>query len=247
MTVDPSLWVAGVDGCPAGWLVVLRNLNAGAAPQKVIMSSFGDIPALPERPAVIAVDIPIGLPDRTGPGGRGCDVAARKVIGARQSSIFSVPARAAVMKTDYRDACRLAFATSTPPRKVSKQCFNIFPKIREVDAWIMAHGNNGIYECHPEVAFWALNGETPLTEPKKVKSRPFEPGLALRRSLLQDAGFAEEFLNGLPFRRKDAGPDDLLDACAAAWTAERIHNGSAIQFPDEPLTDGHGIPMTIWA
>ena len=74
-------------------------------------------------------------------------------------------------------------ATSDPPRKVSKQLFNIAPKIREVDEVLraMPDANGRVFEVHPEVAFWRLNGERALTEPKKVKSRPYEPGLALRR------------------------------------------------------------------
>ena len=48
-----------------------------------------------------------------------------------------------------------------------------------------------MFEVHPELAFWRLNGERALTEPKKIKSRPYEPGLALRRRLLIAAGLAE--------------------------------------------------------
>jgi len=35
-------------------------------------------------------------------------------------------------------ACAAALATSDPPRKVSKQCFHIFPRIREIDALLRA-------------------------------------------------------------------------------------------------------------
>ncbi len=50
--------------------------------------------------------------------------------------MFAVPARAAVAQSDYRQACDVALALSDPPRKISKQTFNIFPKIREVDGAI---------------------------------------------------------------------------------------------------------------
>lgn len=247
MTEDESQWIAGLDGCPAGWITVLRDVSGRAAPTCTVLKTLADIDNLPQRPAVIAIDMPIGLPEHVGPGGRGCDVAARKVLGARQSSVFAVPARVAVMEEDYWQACALAAANSTPSRKVSKQCFYLFPKIREVDAWIGEHGQERIYECHPEVAFWAMNGQVALTEPKKVKSRPYGPGLALRRDLLVANGYAPDFVATCPFKRKDATEDDFLDACATAWSAERILKGHAMCFPDTPATDDRGIPMTIWA
>ena len=82
--------------------------------------------------------MPIGLPPRAGPGGRGPENAVRPLLGQRQSSVFSVPSRGAIAATDYRQACRVALATSDPPRKVSKQLFMIAPKIREVDAVLRA-------------------------------------------------------------------------------------------------------------
>ena len=98
-----------------------------------VVPHFAEILTAAEHPAVIAVDMPIGLPDRTGYGGRTAENAVRPLLGARQSAVFSVPSRAAMEQTDYREACAAAFATSDPPRKISKQLFMIAPKIREVD------------------------------------------------------------------------------------------------------------------
>src|SRR5215468_1247445 len=105
----------------------------------------------------------------------------RPLLGARQSSVFSVPSRGAIAAEDYREACRIALGTSEPPRKVSKQLFMLAPKIREVDAVLRENTTlaRRVFEVHPEVAFWRLNGKSALSEPKKVKSRPYEPGLAL--------------------------------------------------------------------
>ena len=103
-----------------------------------IVPRFADVLAASERPAVVAVDMPIGLPERTGPGGRAAENCVRPLLGARQSSVFSVPSRAAIYAPDYAAACAIAQTTSDPPRKVSKQLFNIAPKIREVDD-VVAH------------------------------------------------------------------------------------------------------------
>ena len=239
--------VAGVDGCRAGWLVVLRDIDGDAAPNARIVPTFAGVLALPEAPLVIAIDIPIGLPDRSGIGGRPADIAARSKLGARQSCVFAVPARAAVMETDYRTACAAAFAHSDPPRKVSKQTFNLFSKMREVDALMSPALQSRIFECHPETAFWAMNAEKPLDQPKKVKSRPHALGLALRRDLLAAAGFPRNFLGETTFRSAHAGPDDFLDACACAWTAIRILQGQAICFPGNPPLDGRGLRQEIRA
>jgi predicted RNase H-like nuclease len=158
-----------------------------------------------------------------------------------------VPSRAAIYAADYGEACRIAAATSDPPRKVSKQLFNIAPKIREVDEALRAEpaAVARVYEVHPELAFWRLNGGQALTEPKKVKSRCHEPGLALRRNLLAAAGLPHSLATGAP--PKGAGPDDLLDALACAAIARRIHAGLAQPFPDPPPRDELGLNMAIWA
>jgi predicted RNase H-like nuclease len=212
-----------------------------------VVPRFADVLTVAEAPVVIAVDIPIGLPERVGYGGRAAENAVRPLLGARQSSVFSVPSRAALAAQDYREACGIALATSEPPRKVSKQLFMIAPKIREVDVCLRADDSAAarVYEVHPELAFWRLNGERALDEPKKVKSRCYEPGLALRRQLLVGAGFPADVVDAPP--PAGAGPDDLLDALACAAIARRIHEGLARPFPDPPERDALGLKMAIWA
>lgn len=240
-------WVAGVDGCRGGWLAVVCRLDEPAAAEAFLMPRFAAVLAHVPGLTVIAVDIPIGLPARSGVGGRGADIAARANLGARQSAVFAVPSRAAVMQDDYRRACDTALLTSDPPRMVSKQCFNLFPKIREVDAGMSPVMQERVFEVHPEVAFWALNGERALELPKKVKSRPSIAGLALRRELLAKAGYAPDALeHGRSWWRREAGPDDLLDAMACSWTAARIARREARRFPEVPETDETGLRMEIW-
>lgn len=239
-------WLAGIDGCPGGWLTVFVR-SSGDDVRVRLVAAIRDIIMAPECPTVIAVDAPIGLPERAGPGGRAAENAVRPLLGARQSSVFSVPSRAAIDAKDYASACAVAFASSDPPRKVSKQLFMIAPKIRELDMLLRAEpaAVARVFEVHPEVAFWRLNGERALDEPKKVKGRLHEPGLALRRRLLIEAGFPAEPLAGQP--PKGAAADDVLDACACAAIARRIKRGLARPFPDPPQRDAYGLPMAIWA
>jgi predicted RNase H-like nuclease len=212
-----------------------------------IVSHFADLLRGPEAPAIVAVDMPVGLPERTGRGGRAAESSVRSLLGARQSSVFSVPSRAAIYADDYATACRRALETSDPPRKVSKQLFNIAPRIREIDAVLRADSLAvlRVFEVHPEVAFWRLNGGRALMEPKKIRNRPYEAGLALRRGLLIGAGLPAEVVNAAPPR--GAGTDDLLDALACATIARRLHCGQARPFPDPPPRDAFGLAMAIWA
>ena len=239
--------VAGVDGCRAGWLCVVVEAESGAAREAFIVPAIGALLGR-EDLAMIAIDIPIGIPGIAEPGGRACDALLRRQLGARQSSVFAVPARAAIAELDYASASEAALAHSQPARKVSRQCFHLFPKIREVDALMTPQQQSHIVECHPEGAFWAMNECRPLDLPKKVKSQAHPPGLALRHLLLARAGFSAPFLTGHRFPASKAGEDDFLDACACAWTARRVLRGEAIRFPDaDPPTDATGLKMEIWA
>jgi predicted RNase H-like nuclease len=245
-TDDRNAWLAGVDGCSGGWLMALVSADGKEARLRVV-PRFADVVSSPESPGIVAADMPIGLPERAGAGGRAAENSVRPLLGARQSSVFSVPSRAAIYAEDYREACRIAQDTSDPPRKVSKQLFNIAPKIREVDQALRAMPElaERVFEVHPEVAFWRLNGGHALTEPKKVKSRPYEPGLALRRGLLVAAGLPAEIVNAPPPR--SAAADDLLDALACAAIARRIFARLAEPFPNPPPRDKYGLRMAIWA
>jgi predicted RNase H-like nuclease len=244
--MSSEVWLAGVDGCRSGWVAAFWRPAAHEIVVRVVQC-FADVLGAPEKPIIVAVDMPIGLPERIGPAGRGPEAAVRPLLGARQSSVFSVPSRAAIYAGDFGEACRVAAATSDPSRKISKQLFMIAPKIREVDAALRADAAAAtrVFEVHPEVAFWRLNGERALDQPKKVKSRPYEPGLALRRRLLIAAGIPEAVACAPP--PAGAAADDLVDALACAVIARRIHEGRAQPFPPHVGRDAFGLPIAIWA
>ncbi len=239
-------FIAGVDGCPAGWIAVIHPQGHPEDAQLQLFERFEDLLGYQPTLETIAIDIPIGLPEIATTGGRTADRLARANLGERQSAVFAVPSRAAIACEDYVEACAVALKTSEPARKVSKQTFYLFPKIREVDNLLSPSLQSRVFECHPEVAFWALNGEAPLAFAKKVKSRPNEPGLAYRRQLLEKVGYTSNLLNNNPFPKRKVGSDDVLDACVAAWSAGRIANGQAHCFPPEPEYDGRGLRMEIW-
>ncbi|WP_255473861.1 DUF429 domain-containing protein [Pseudolabrys sp. FHR47] len=61
-----------------------------------IVKRFADVAFGDERPAIIAVDMPIGLPEQSPAGGRLAEREARALLGERRSSVFRIPSRRAV-------------------------------------------------------------------------------------------------------------------------------------------------------
>jgi len=249
--------LVGVDGCKAGWIAVIRGPDA--APSVAVFASFAALLAALPDDAFIAVDMPIGLPEFSQRGGRGPEALVRPLLGQRQSSVFSIPSRAAVYAdTDdfttidawysaHRKASDAAKATSDPPRGVSIQAFGIFSKIREIDALLIARPDlrGRVFESHPEVAFCRLNGDQAMHLPKKIKGSINPAGMAERKALLRRHGYDMGFLDQPPPR--GAAADDFLDAAAMMLIAGRLANGKARPFPNPPLTDRFGIPVAIWA
>ncbi|EFO33359.1 nudix hydrolase [Roseibium sp. TrichSKD4] len=238
-------WVTGVDGCKAGWIAYMRQIGITGTEQVAVFPDFAALLSHVPHLSIIAVDMPIGLPDRVGLGGRGPEQAARKHLGMRQSSVFSVPSRSAVYAEEYAEACARALESSDPPRKVSKQCFYLFPKIREIDGLMSPDLEARVFEVHPELAFWRLNCEREMGLPKKVKGRANPEGLDQRQALLMHHGLSKEVLTQKPPR--GAGRDDLLDAAVNSLIAERILTGQAEPFPKDFSRDSKGLRAAIWA
>jgi predicted RNase H-like nuclease len=239
-------WVAGVDGYPDGWVVVNHPLNEPLKATVHFFEHFEGVVALSQHVDFIAVDIPIGLPERTGRGGRVCDSEARKIVRPRGSSVFSVPARMVFTQPDYRTAKAVALRCSDPPRSISIFIWCLFPKINEVDVLMKPSLQSRIYECHPELVFWRLNQRRPLQYPKKRKSRAHPEGTKLRRRLLNDAGYSDSILDDAIDCRGRAGIDDVIDAFAGAVAATGIARGQRHRVPDDPPCDAKGLRMEIW-
>ena len=167
---DRPIVVAGVDGWKRGWVAVL--LGEGDH-QVLSFSDFASLASGLPRATHIVVDIPIGLPEGST---READVAARRVLGARASSVFSTPPRVALEHETYgaaRAACRARGIG------LSAQAFALRKKILEVEA--VAAGDGRVLEGHPEVAFWALAGGRTMKCSKKAWN-----GQMKRRRLLAE-------------------------------------------------------------
>jgi predicted RNase H-like nuclease len=233
------MWVAGVDGCRAGWVVALRNIETGALSVRLI-AAIAEIERLPEKPQRIAIDMPMGFADIACKGGRECERAARALLPGKSSSVFSLPCRAALAATTYPQALKLNRASGPDAVGLSKQAFHLLPKLRDLDAWITPQRQKRCIEAHPELAFALLNGAKPVLSSKRKPE-----GRAERLRLLRRAGISVP-KTMLETRPKGCGIDDLLDAIVLTRTAERHLRGDAICVPKMPLRDVRGLKMEIW-
>ena len=231
-------FVLGLDGAPGGWAGVLLDLNGIAAPQARLYPDFAA--ALAEPVQIIGVDMPIGFEDApSGPGGRACERLARGRLGPRRSSVFSAPLRPALSAPDYSAALAANRAAGGPG--LSKQCWNLFAKLREVDARMRPELEGVVFEVHPELVATVLAG-APARHAKRTPE-----GRAERLALLVREGLSGALFEPHPFPRKLCAPDDLVDAGLCALGARRIAAGAALALPDDPPRDGRGLRMAIFA
>src|SRR3990170_2506760 len=132
-----SSHVLGIDACASGWCGVLL------AGRDVSVCQADGIDALVRQLAsplaVVAVDMPIGLADDRP---RAPDLAARKLIGPRASSVFSTPVRDALEASTHAEATLVS--RERTGRGVSAQAFALRSKIFEVEHWAHAAPCRGI-------------------------------------------------------------------------------------------------------
>jgi len=165
---------------------------------------------------VIAIDVPIGF------GPRRADSAARAFLAGAASTVFTTPSR---------ETLTMAFG---PGLGVSAQAHALGPRILHVTE--LARRDPRIREVHPEVSFRAMNELEPLRFRKKSAGGALE-----RLELLRRHGIELSQLD----RAGSVPLDDVLDAAAAAWTADRIARGGARSLPHPPeITDG--LVSAIW-
>jgi len=228
----------GIDGCRAGWLAVI--LGPGAAWDYRLGAGLRTLVSACPGEATILLDMPLGLVD--GPeSGRECDRLARRLLGRpRAASVFSPPARATLAAADYREALRINRACVG--KGLSRQAWNLVPKIREADRLRRASPAlaGRLHESHPELCFWALNHRQAPLHNKKIQDGHRER-LAILRAYRRDAGEIAEAIAAATLRREVAR-DDILDALVLAVSASL---GGLHRLPEQPVYDRCGIAMEI--
>ncbi len=223
MILEAMIAVVGIDARPRGWVAV--RLAAGDPEVATATDLAALIGRFPDA-SVIAIDMPIGLSDTA----RECDIAARRFVGARRSSVFITPPPDVLFAPSYNEANRRS--RERYGGGISRQAYALRANVRVVNE--IAARDERLIEVHPEVSFRARVGDV-LAYAKSSWN-----GQAIRRRALRDAGI------GLPGLLDEAGavpPADVLDAAVAAWSARRFAAGDAGSLPSDSRPDSRGV---IW-
>lgn len=226
---DPAKGVLGVDPTRTGWLGAVLEPSGHGTPHLVVADTLPELLEQAGAVAVVAVTVPIGLPDE---GRREADVQTRRFLGGQSSTVLTTPVRDAVYAATHGEANAVNRAGGGSG--VSSQAWDLRRRIQELDAWVRQDLPALVVETHAEAAFATLAGA-----PVESRRRSSE-GATERRALLAAGGVyvPTSAPHGI-------GTDDLLDACAAAWSAHRVKNGEATTFPEQPQRHSDGIPAAI--
>jgi len=209
---------------------MVRRDAAGRFEAPLVVTALDDLPATD----MTVIDIPIGLPES---GRRACDLEARAMLGPRRSSVFTGVRRPLLALNSYEAANAWG---KDDGEGLTRQMWNILPKIREVDDWITPSRSRIFREGHPELAFTGVSGR-PMAHYKKTPE-----GEAERLDAL--AGFIEraavrKWLDRA--RGSGAARDDIVDALALCRSAARILLGCHGQLPADSPKDARGLPMEM--
>lgn len=237
MQNDEMLRVVGVDGCRGGWVAVEFDSKSSMLVPR-FHSTFREILDRYSEAQAICIDVPIGLTEADY---RACDKEARVELQERKSSVFPAPDPRLLHVGDFSYYEANNFSKTVTEKGLSQQLYAFIPKVAEVNYLMTSALQNRVFEVHPEVCFWALNSGRPMAHSKKVPE-----GYEERRNLLADEFGPTIWTREQASRLlKSAGPDDILDATVAAWTACRVVEGNAGRLPAIPEKDARGLRMEM--
>ena len=205
-------------------------LTDGRFARAFTSGSFVDVLGAVAGCAAIGVDMPIGLVDG---GVRECEQLGRAALGSRSRTIFPMPPRDALEAASHTEALARCRELGVPG--VSAQGYALRGKVLELEAAVVA-APVPVLEIHPELSFRAMAGA--LLAGKRTWD-----GFWQRLECLHMHGI--EVPQGLP-DTVGAAPDDVLDAAAVAWSANRYVRGIAVSLPDPPQPGPRGEQIAIW-
>jgi len=251
----------GIDWCRSGWFAVKINEEDVLEERyelELYPSAYSIWHDITEEMEVepggvtVFIDIPIGLTQDGSK--RACDTEARKKIG-ESSSVYPTPARDAAYEDTYPKAKSKNEERAVDGKSLGTQTWGIIPRIREVDEVLLDHQNaRGVfYESHPELCFWALNGEEQLGDSKKS-----EDGEEKRERILREFESypVEEIIDSFEEEYESRGSmvsvnrDDLYDAlvlalCASADEDEYEALPGETKDIDDLPEDAEDLPMRM--
>jgi predicted RNase H-like nuclease len=229
----PNLSCVGVDGCKGGWIV------ATITDSKIEFALLRQLTSFLENTqARVLIDMPIGLPAQQR---RSCDLEARTILGQRRSTLFPVATREALFAETYLDCCEVN--ARLQGCRVSKQLWNLTPKIRHLDCILQTQPSVHSYvaEGHPELAFLSLAGKRSAFLPKKTPEGQHQRITVIDENL--PGSVRDAVARFITKHSRDATIVDCLDAAALALLLFKGRGG--IHFLGDGAADEAGIPMRI--
>lgn len=236
--------VVGVDatlvrGRPA-WIAV--ELDDGGLSGIRLHGSWREVLDRARDAEAVGVDLPVGHDDPDGEargGRRRADVEARRRLGPRGDAVDLVPPLVLLEEDSLEKARDRADREGWDP--LPQRIWDLRDPIGEVNR--TARDDDRVFEVHPEVSFQAMRdpaGGDHLDHPPGSRKGRHE-----RLELLHEAGLRPGRSLGGVGR---ADPMDVLDASAAAWSADRIARlDRADTLPEDPPADpATGRPVAIW-
>ena len=230
----------GIDGCKNGWVVARLEKKQLSIEFYESISKF--IQANPNADEYL-IDMAIGFPS--------CeeyerpDKKARKILGKRGVTVFSVPCRQVVELGDSKDSVTQnrdylkKLNSETLGVSLSQQTLAIIPKMAELDRFLQENPEykDRICESHPEVCFARLNGNEAI-EIKKSRTKGISKRIKVLEKYLK-AGALDD-IKALT-KKCNCKPDDVLDAVCLAVTARFKAEGKyeCIQGSVEPGEEGY--------
>lgn len=211
-----------LDGCKNGW--IFANIEK----QNLILCYIHHLKELEKLQVnYIFVDMPLKLPLCIQSYPRQADKTAKQILGRFHSSIFYAPLHSWL---DLPFKSINSFCQLNHKAKLSKQSFNLFPKIKELQKYIL-DAKACVLEIHPELIVHSFFGlrklskKTPHGQSQRIK---------LINTLLQSS-YTEKDLVQVYEKLRQLHPqarfqkDDCLDACLTACVAQ-------VFFKDKQLT-----------
>jgi predicted RNase H-like nuclease len=232
--------IAGVDGCPGGWLCIVLETDTGTFRVSLFRLAT-ELLAHDPFIQVMAIDMPIGLASN---GRRRCDELARNLLGNRQVCVQNAPIRPALYAPSRLAASAVTQAMVN--RQVGSNEWALYPKIINLDLAITPLHQRWCFEIHPEVSFYGWNNGVPIQDEKDS-----DLGRQAREALI-DAAWPNARMDLLGsvqqqgINREHYSLDDLNDAFAAVWTARKILQGQAQRIPEAQEIDARGLRMEMW-
>ena len=229
--------IVGIDGCKFGWCCTIIN-DKDIAIQ--LFRNILEITSYLNNNFKALIDIPIGLGSIESE--RKIDQLLRNNLSSNfKQTVFNTPNRNAVYAKDYKQSRELNKLETN--KSVSIQSWNICPKIKEVDSFLLDKKlkKPWLIEAHPELCFQQLNNQKPLTHKKHNQNGIRERLNILLRYNSKTTHIVNSFFENQ--QSKKIKKDDVLDSLALAYCLKFAKKIKYLQ--TENYFDNKNIEMKI--